>query len=100
LGGASTRDALELRKQLEVLPCREPRVVSGPLRHPADARAHLDDAPARLEGPGEQPEERGLAGAVRADEGNRPAGKELDGHGCKRLNVAEAARDRDSADEG
>src|SRR2546423_6059180 len=66
-GSARVAYAFEACKELEVLARRQPCVVRRALRHPADARLHVDGSLARVEGAREQREQRGLARAVRAD---------------------------------
>src|SRR5207248_3605150 len=91
--------ALEAYEQLRVLASREARVIRRPLRHPADPRMRHDRAFARRERAREDREQRRLAGAVRADERDRLAGKELEVGGSERFHLAEPARDPQRAHE-
>jgi hypothetical protein len=86
---------LQAREELEVLARREAAVERGPLRCPADPRIlrPLDRALARVERPGEEREQRRLAGPVRPDERDDLAGRD-DEVGRRQGEVApEAARD-------
>jgi hypothetical protein len=83
--------AVEPREELEVLPRRQPAVDGRPLGRPADGRAGLDDALARVEGAGEDRQQRRLAGAVRPDQRDELAHAQLEVAGSEHLAVAEAA---------
>src|SRR5206468_5218610 len=70
----------EAREQLEVLAGGEPVVERRPLRDPADANAvHALDAPgARFQRTCENGQQRGLPGAVRADQRQRLTAAHID----------------------
>jgi hypothetical protein len=96
-------DILQAGKELEVLSRREPRVVGGSLRHPADlrapviARGHV--ALARLERACEDGEQRGLPGPVRPDQGDGLAGVDVQGRRRERDDAPVAAGDAADAQE-
>jgi hypothetical protein len=99
---AGVLHALEPAEELEVLARRQPPVLRGPLRDPADLRRRLrrlDPALAQREGAREEGEERRLAGAVRPDEGDDVAGQEIEVHALKSDPLAEAARDAAGGEE-
>jgi murein DD-endopeptidase MepM/ murein hydrolase activator NlpD len=95
-GGGGIVDALETREELEVLPRRQPGVVRGPLRNPADSAgsvARFHPAVGRLERAGEDGEQRGLARSVRPYEGNGLARCDRQARRRKRDDAPVAARD-------
>ncbi len=81
-GGVRVARALQRREQPQVLARREARVERRPLRHPAHARGGAvgpgDGARARAGDPGEDREQRGLAGAVGPQQGDRLPGAEVE----------------------
>ena len=95
-------NALEPAEELEVLARRQPPVLRGPLRDPADLwrrLRRLDPALARREGAREEGEEGRLAGAVRPDEGDDVAGQEIEVRALESDPPAEAARDAAGGEE-
>ena len=76
-GGARVGEAGQAGEELEVLARGEPAVERRPLRHPAHLRGGGDAAAARAKRAGQDREQRGLAGAVRAAECDHLAGADL-----------------------
>jgi len=96
-------DVLQAREELEVLSRREPRVVGGSLRNPADLRARATArgyvALARLQRAGEDGEQRGLPRPVRSDQGDGLAGVDVQGRRRERDDTPVAAGDAANAQE-
>ena len=92
-------DLLEAREELEVLARGQPAVLGRALRHPADLRgrtvvgAHREAAVGGAQSPRENREQGGLARAVRADEGERVAGANVEVRGRERDDAPVPARD-------
>ena len=89
-GGGVVPARVEVGAEAQVVGDREPGVRRGVLGDEADlgqlgrvggraAAAHLDRPGGRRQEPDRQAEQRGLAGAVRADQAGDPAGRDLEG---------------------
>ena len=102
LRAAGGRPAGELERVRDVVGGRAPRQQARLLEHQADARVGLDDrgrvqrhrAPLGCQEPGDHAQQRGLAAAVRPDEGHDPAAGDVEGHAVED-GQATAAADRE-----
>ena len=92
----------EIRKQRDVLEGAADADLGDPVRRPRqDARAfHQDVAGRRLIEPGEAVEQRGLAGAVRADQAEDLALVHVEGHAVQRDDAAEHDADVANREQG
>ena len=105
------RDAGELREDVEVFRHGEARIQGDLLRHPADVAADVavaigvgaadpDGASLRRQAAGDEAHQRGLAGAVRSEQGQGLAGPDLAIDGLDDTAPAIGERDRPELDQG
>ena len=105
-GALGARHALQVGVQVEVLPHAQVLVQAEALRHVAQTRLHLErllrgvepqhaDAPlVGREQSGGEPHQRGLAGAVRADQSHHLAALHAQAHAAQRVQLALAGAKR------
>ena len=91
LADAGAREAVDRAVQIDVLAAGEVGMEArAELEQRRDPAAGLDPARGRLDDPGDEPEQRRLAGAVPADEPDRLAGLDPHGDVAERLDLARA----------
>ena len=88
LAHVSALEAVDRAVEEDVLPAGHVRMEPGAeLEQRPDAPADIDTSGRRLDDPGEQAEERRLAGTVASDEPDRAAGIDVEGHVAERTHL-------------